>query len=64
MQLTTLDGRIVWDSSQLPITGIVSVSDTYYAGDINRDGKVTVADISALMNALSDFNTYQSANPV
>jgi hypothetical protein len=31
-------------------------------GDVNRDGKRTVADISALMGALADLSAYQSAN--
>ena len=31
-------------------------------GDINRDGQRNVADISALMTALSDMNGYQTAN--
>jgi hypothetical protein len=31
-------------------------------GDINRDGKVTVADISALMTALSDLSGYRSTH--
>jgi autotransporter-associated beta strand protein len=61
MQLPTMNGRIVWDSSQLYNTGSLSVLSTYYAGDINRDGNVNVADISSLMTALSDLYGYQAA---
>ena len=32
-------------------------------GDLNEDGHVTVADISALMTALSDEIHYRSAHP-
>jgi Dockerin type I domain len=59
--LPTLNGRIVWNTSQLYTSGALTVSATYLAGDINRDGRVTVADISALMNALSNLSAYQSA---
>ena len=45
-------------SDHYPIVGDYSL---LFPGDINRDGKVTVADISALMNALSDLSEYQSA---
>jgi autotransporter-associated beta strand protein len=62
LQLPDLGGRIVWDSSQLYTTGTLSVLATYYAGDINRDGRVDVADISALENALTDLGAYQSTH--
>ncbi len=64
--LPTMNGRIVWDSSHLYDTGALggtlSVLATYYAGDINRDSHVTVADVSALMTALSDLSNYQSSH--
>jgi autotransporter-associated beta strand protein len=62
VQLPDLGGRIVWDSSQLYTTGTLSVQNTFYAGDINRDSRVDVADVSALMLALNDLSKYQSAN--
>jgi hypothetical protein len=60
VQLPDLGGRIIWDSSHLYTTGTLSVLATYYAGDINRDGRVDVADISAMMTALADLSTYQA----
>jgi autotransporter-associated beta strand protein len=63
LQLPTLSGAEVWDTSQLYNTGELLVVPTYVPGDINRDGKVTVADVSALMTALSDLNSYLAAHP-
>jgi hypothetical protein len=67
VQLPTLGGRIVWNSSHLydagPLGGTLSVAATYYQGDVNRDSLVNVADISALMTALSDLSGYQSTHP-
>ena len=45
------------------VVGLVQTDPQYLPGDINRDGKVTVADVSALMTAISDLNAYQAANP-
>ena len=39
------------------------MSDTYYAGDLNRDGQITMADIPSLMTALSDLSSYRSTHP-
>jgi len=33
-------------------------------GDVNGDGRVTVADITSLMSALADLNEYESANRI
>ena len=63
LDLPTLNGRIVWDSSQLYTTGVLTVLNTYLAGDINRDGRVTMADVSALITALTDLQAYQSSHP-
>ena len=60
VQLPTLGGRIVWDSSQLNTSGTISVATTYYAGDFNRDGHVDTADISAMMLALTNFTNYET----
>src|SRR5262249_10797081 len=31
-------------------------------GDVNRDGKVDIADVSAMMNALDDLNAYEASH--
>jgi hypothetical protein len=62
VQLPNLGGRIVWDASQLYTTGTLSVQNTFYAGDINRDSHVDVADISAMMGALADLGSYQATH--
>jgi hypothetical protein len=43
-------------------TGEVTLLNLLTPGDINGDGIASVADISALMAALSDLNKYQSTN--
>jgi hypothetical protein len=60
VQLPDLGGRIVWDSSQLYTTGALAVTNTFYAGDVNRDSLVDVADISAMMSALADLSKYKT----
>jgi autotransporter-associated beta strand protein len=62
VQLPDLGGRIVWDQSQLYTTGTLAVTSTFYAGDVNRDSRVDVADVSAMMTALSDLSTYQATH--
>jgi fibronectin-binding autotransporter adhesin len=62
VNLPTLGGRIVWDSSQLYTTGTISVTATYYAGDFNRDGHVNAGDILAMEQALTDLPGYQNAH--
>ena len=61
-----MNGRIVWDLSHLydsgALGGTISVAATYYLGDLDRNSQITVADISALMAALSNLNGYRSAN--
>ena len=64
LSLPALSSGLVWDTNDLYTTGTLSVIDTHHLpGDINRDGQVTVADIQALMVALSDLNAYKAANP-
>ena len=60
VNLPALGGRIVWNSSQLYTTGTLSVVATYYAGDFNRDGVVTVADIQPMMQALTNLSSYEA----
>jgi len=65
LQLPDLNGRIIWDTSHLygsGAGGTISVHDTFYAGDANRDSLVDVADISAMMTALADLSKYQTSN--
>ena len=62
LQLPTLNGQIVWDTTQLNSKGVLSVASTFYAGDFNRDGKVNDADIPAMLAALSDLKNYEATN--
>ena len=62
VQLPALSGAAMWNTSQLYTSGVLSVVPTFLLGDINRDGKVTVADISALMSALANLNGYQTSD--
>lgn len=59
LTLSTMNGRVVWDASHLYDSGTISVANTYYAGDFNRDGQVTVADVQAMMAALSNLSGYE-----
>ena len=54
VQLPNLTAPMGWDTSQLYTNGIITAT-AYLPGDINRDGKVTVADISALMTRTFRF---------
>jgi T5SS/PEP-CTERM-associated repeat protein len=58
LQLPALTGK-AWDTSQLYATGTLNVLPN--RGDINRDTHVDIADVSALMTALSDLPTYQGS---
>lgn len=62
ISLPTMNGRIVWDTTQLYTTGEVSVIAAHLGGDLNRDGSISAADIVNLMSALSDAHAFQSAN--
>jgi len=63
LQLPVLSAPLIWNTSQLYSTGVLSVIDSnFLPGDINRDGHVDVADVAALMAALADLNKYQSTN--
>jgi autotransporter-associated beta strand protein len=61
IQLPSLAAPMGWDTSQLYTTGAITAT-AYLKGDINRDGRVDVADVSALESALADLNKYQSTN--
>jgi hypothetical protein len=61
LQLPGLTAPLGWDTSQLYSAGILSVTNTLH-GDFNRDGQITAADIPAMLNALTDLNTYSSNN--
>ncbi len=58
----TMNGRIVWDTSQLYTTGTISVVATYLAGDFNRDGHVDAADILPMEQALTNLGGYNAAH--
>jgi hypothetical protein len=63
VQLPALAAPLAWNTSQLYSTGVLSVIDSnFLPGDINRDSHVDVADVSAMMTALSDLTTYQSTH--
>lgn len=58
IQLPALSGA-AWDTSRLYTTGTLFVLPN--RGDINRDTHVNIADVAALMTALSDLPTYQGS---
>jgi hypothetical protein len=60
VNLPTLGGRIVWNSSALYSTGVLSVTAAFYAGDFNLDGHVDAADIIAAEKALTNLTGYES----
>ncbi len=60
VNLPTLGGRIVWNTSALYSTGVLSVTAAYYAGDFNLDGHVDAADIIAAEKALTNLTGYES----
>jgi T5SS/PEP-CTERM-associated repeat protein len=61
--LPALAAPLAWNTSQLSISGILSVFDTNFRpGDMNRNGLVDVADVSALLSALSDLSSYQATH--
>jgi hypothetical protein len=62
VNLPTLGGRIVWDSSHLYSNGALSIIATYYAGDFNRDGVVNAADILIAEQALANISSYKTAH--
>jgi fibronectin-binding autotransporter adhesin len=61
LQLPSLIAPLGWDTTQLYTTGTLSVTASVH-GDFDRDGQVTAADIQAMILALTDLKTYQSAH--
>src|SRR5262249_11587353 len=61
LQLPSLTAPLSWNTSQLYTTGSLVVT-AFVLGDINRDGRVDVADISAMLAALADVDGYQSTH--
>src|SRR5262249_55950292 len=61
IQLPALAAPMGWDTSRLYSTGAITATN-YVPGDLNRDGKVTAADISAFMNALADVPDYETSD--
>lgn len=61
VQLPSLTAPMDWNLSQLYATGVITATP-YMPGDFNRDGHVTVADVEAMMTAVSDLSGYQSKN--
>jgi hypothetical protein len=61
LSLPALAAPLAWNTNQLYTSGLLSVIDSnFLPGDINRDTHVDVADISAMMTALSDLSKYQA----
>jgi fibronectin-binding autotransporter adhesin len=62
LDLPTLASALTWDSSQLYNTGTLSIAPTFLRGDLDRNGQVTVADIRAMLIALTDLSSYALNN--
>jgi fibronectin-binding autotransporter adhesin len=62
LNLPQLGGPFVWDPSQLYTTGVLSVVETFVAGDLNRDGQITAADLPAFLAALTNLDSYEAAH--
>jgi autotransporter-associated beta strand protein len=61
---SSLNGRVLWDSSLLNTTGVLSVAATFYAGDFNRDSHVDASDLLSMMQALTNPVGYEAADNV
>jgi autotransporter-associated beta strand protein len=65
INLPSLSAGLAWNTTKLYSTGVLSVIDAnYLPGDVNRDGRVDAADVSALMSALADLSTYQATHGI
>ena len=61
LSLPALGSSLLWNSSQLYTSGVLSVVDSnYLSGDFNRDGHVNAADISAMFLAMSDLQKFRT----
>ena len=63
--LPTLGGTLVWDTSQLYATGVLSVTGpaaTYLAGDFDENGTVNGADLSRWKSGFGTGATHQQGN--
>jgi hypothetical protein len=61
VELPPLAGRLGWNADALYTNGTISVIDTnYLPGDFDRDGHVSVADVSSMMTALADLSGYKA----
>jgi autotransporter-associated beta strand protein len=63
INLPALSAGLAWNTTKLYSTGVLSVIDgNYVPGDLDRDGRVTVTDVSALASALADLTAYQATH--
>lgn len=60
IQLPSLAAPLGWDLSSLYTTGVISTTDLL-KGDLNRDGIISPADVSSLLGALSNLNSYEAS---
>jgi hypothetical protein len=61
LELPALGAPLGWSISQLYSMGVLTAT-LYVPGDFDRDGVATVADIPAMMSALSNLSGYQSSH--
>src|SRR5262249_32696040 len=60
--LPALGGTLAWNSAALYTGGTLSIIDTnFLPGDFDRDGQVSVADVSAMTSALADLAHFRSS---
>ena len=60
----TVSSPYTWDLSNLYTTGEVTLSNVpglFVLGDFNRDGQLTATDIPAMLTALTDLRSYETA---
>ncbi len=61
LQLPSLAAPLGWDTTRLYTKGTLAVTN-FVPGDFNRDGHADASDIAAMLNALTDLNTFKARN--
>jgi hypothetical protein len=63
VQLPTLGGNLVWNTSLLYTTGVISVaSDSMLPGDFNQNGVLDTGDIAGMMAVLTNLSGYAATS--